>query len=113
MNPAVESKKLFSIVESAEELVEENRLIEENRKLKALIMAIPLLPSKTIASILGRPPAAVESALRRLRGKLDDSYIDLNDTHPDNGRRRNETRYIYRVCEVLPMLKAHFKDKSD
>jgi hypothetical protein len=61
-----------------------------------------------LARLLGmaKNARAVESHLRRLRDKYPDCFI-LSDDVP----RRNEPRYLYRLCDVLPALKQHFKKK--
>jgi hypothetical protein len=68
----------------------------------------PRASAKELAELVGKPVAAVESFLRRHRDKAPDSFVIVD---PDE-RRRNEPKYLYRVAEVLPVLKIHFADKK-
>jgi hypothetical protein len=67
----------------------------------------PLQSATDLARRLGQPPDAVESFLRRYRQKYPDCCSETE------GRRRNEARYLYRVSDVLPALKAHFSETTD
>jgi len=72
---------------------------------------LPYVPTvataKDLAHLLEKPVGKVEQFLRRHREKAPDCFIEINK----DDRRRNEPRYLYRVAEVLPILKQHFTGK--
>jgi hypothetical protein len=63
-----------------------------------------LLSAGDIADRLKLSRDAVDACLRRYRR----AYPDCA-TETEEGRRRNEPRYLYRVADVLPHLRAHFR----
>ena len=75
--------------------------------------AVQLTPSsslrsvKDLATMLRKPIDAVDSFLRRYRDKHPDCYT------VNHSRRKNEPRYLYRVVDVMPVLKQHFSPKGN
>jgi hypothetical protein len=62
-----------------------------------------LLSAADLAKRFGLSKNAVEVYLRRYRTEYPDCAVSTD------GRRRNEPNYLYRLADVLPHLKAHFK----
>jgi hypothetical protein len=73
--------------------------------LNPLIEATAKLSAPDLARLLGQPAAKVESFLRRYRDSYPDCYVEVD---PED-RRRNEPRYLYRACDVLPALCKHLE----
>jgi hypothetical protein len=72
-------------------------------KLVPVATLVPaLLSASDLAERLGLTKNAVEVFLRRYRADYPDCATE------NEGRRRNEPHYLYRVADVLPNLKAHF-----
>jgi hypothetical protein len=61
------------------------------------------LSAADLAARLGQPKNAVEVFLRRYRKDYPDCATE------NEGRRHNEPRYLYRVADVLPHLRGHFR----
>jgi hypothetical protein len=61
-----------------------------------------LFSAPDLARQLGLPIPRVESCLRRYRDKYPDCYVQI----PEDDRRRNEPKYLYRRAEVWPALQA-------
>jgi hypothetical protein len=68
----------------------------------------PRASARDLAELVGKPLTAVESFLRRHRDKAPDCFVTVD---PDD-RRRNEPKYLYRVADVLPVLKEHFAGEN-
>lgn len=68
----------------------------------------PFQSANDLAKTLGLSgrAAAVETFLRRYREKFPDCFREAE------GARRNEPRYLYRVADVLPALREHFKERE-
>jgi hypothetical protein len=64
----------------------------------------PFASAKDLATLIGKPSnaSAVESFLRRYRDKYPDCYTE------NESPRKNDPKYLYRVADVLPVLKEHF-----
>jgi hypothetical protein len=86
-----------------------DRVIARDGPLSTRPPAIPgttdwpqFLSASDLANRLGVSTNAVDAFLRRYRKQYPDSAIETE------GRRRCEARYLYRVTDVLPHLRAHF-----
>jgi hypothetical protein len=61
-----------------------------------------------LAKFFGVTSASIESYLRRYRAK----YPDCCHVVEEGGRRRNESKYLYRTKDVGPALEKHLDGKS-
>jgi len=66
----------------------------------------PLLSGSELARLIGWPISPVESFLRRYRLKFPDRYVTRE------GFWRNESKYLYREADILPVLKDQFLSKK-
>jgi hypothetical protein len=72
------------------------------------VLLSSFLSASELASMLGLEKNAVEVELRRHRKDCPDCAVDIGAD-----RRRGEPSYLYRVSDVLPHLKEHFRLTDD